>query len=142
MKTTLPNEREIARVWYLVDAADKVLGRLAVKIANILTGKVKVNYTPHIDLSDFVVVINAAKVKLTGKKEEQKMYPDYSGYRGGLREKNASQIRALHPERMLSDAVKRMLPKNRLMRRAFKRLFIYPQDSHPHQAQSPKKLEL
>lgn len=142
MKTTLPKESEIVRNWHLVDASDRVLGRLAVKIANIVRGKDKVLYAPHIDLGDFVVVINAAKVKLTGNKEEKKMYADYSGFRGGYRERKAAVIRALHPERLIGDAVKRMLPKNRLMRRAFKRLLIYPRGEHPHQAQNPKPLEI
>lgn len=126
----------------MVNAADRVLGRLAVRIANIISGKDKVNYTPHIDLGDFIIVINAARVKMTGKKEDQKMYPDYSGFRGGYREKKASTIRATKPERLISDAVRRMLPKNRLMRKAFKRVFIYAKEEHPHQAQNPKKLEL
>jgi large subunit ribosomal protein L13 len=126
----------------VVNAADKVLGRLAVKIAGMVSGKDKVNYTPHVDLGDFIVVINAARVKLTGKKEEQKMYPDYSGFRGGYRERKAATIRAIKPERLISDAVRRMLPKNRLMRRAFKRVFIYAGEEHPHQAQKPKMLEI
>ena len=142
MKTTMPKEHEIKRSWYLVNAADKVLGRLAVKLADMVTGKDKVNYTPHIDMGDFIVVINAAKVKLTGNKENQKMYADYSGFRGGYRETKAAVIRARKPERLISDAVKRMLPKNRLMRRAFKRLFIYPKEEHPHQAQKPQALEI
>lgn len=142
MKTTIPKEHEIKRGWHLIDAADKVLGRLAVKIANIVSGKNKVNYTPHIDLGDFVVVINAAKIKLTGKKEEQKMYVNYTGYRGGRREQAAAVIRAKKPERLIGDAVRRMLPKNRLMRKAFKRVFVYPAAEHPHQAQQPKLLEL
>lgn len=142
MKTTIPRASEIKRSWFLVDAADKVLGRLAVKIANIVSGKNKVTYTPHLDLGDFVVVINAGKIKLTGKKEEQKIYADYSGFRGGYRERSAAAIRAAKPERLLGDAVKRMLPKNRLMRKAFKRVFIYPQVENPHQAQQPKTLEL
>ncbi len=142
MKTTIPIEREIIRSWYLVNAADKVLGRLAVKIANIVSGKDKVNYTPHIDMGDFIVIVNADKVKLTGKKEEQKVYADYSGFRGGLRERKASVIRATNPERLISDAIRRMLPKNRLMRKAFKRVFIYANEEHPHQAQNPKALEI
>jgi len=142
MKTTLPKESEIVRNWYLVDASDKVLGRLAVKIANLVRGKHKVIYAPHLDLGDFVVVVNAAKIKLTGNKEDKKMYADYSGFRGGYRERKASAIRAIKPERLIGDAVKRMLPKNRLMRRAFKRLLVYPQGEHPHQAQNPKALEL
>jgi len=142
MKTTIPIEREIIRSWYLVNAAGKVLGRLAVKIANIVSGKDKVNYTPHIDMGDFIVIVNADKVKLTGKKEEQKVYADYSGFRGGLRERKASVIRATNPERLISDAIRRMLPKNRLMRKAFKRVFIYANEEHPHQAQNPKALEI
>jgi len=142
MKTTIPIEREIIRSWYLVNAADKVLGRLAVKIANIVSGKDKVNYTPHIDMGDFIVIVNADKVKLTGKKEEQKVYADYSGFRGGYRERKASVIRATNPERLISDAIRRMLPKNRLMRKAFKRVFIYANEEHPHQAQNPKALEI
>lgn len=142
MKTTIPKESEITRSWHVADAAGKVLGRLAVKIANIVSGKNKVNYTPHVDLGDFIIVINAAKVKLTGKKDDQKIYADYSGFRGGYREKKASIIRATKPERLISDAVRRMLPKNRLMRKAFKRVFIYAKDVHPHQAQNPKVLEL
>lgn len=142
MKTTIPKEHEIVRSWFVVDAAGKVLGRLAVKIANIVSGKTKVNYTPHVDMGDFVVVINAARIKLTGRKEEQKMYVDYSGFRSGYREQKASVIRATKPERLISDAVKRMLPKNRLMRRAFKRVLVYPKAEHPHQAQQPKPLEL
>jgi len=142
MKTTIPRESEIKRSWHLVDAADKVLGRLAVKIADIVSGKNKINYTPHLDLGDFVVVINAGRIKLTGKKETQKTYADYSGFRGGLRERPAAAIRATDPARLIGDAVKRMLPKNRLMRQAFKRGFIYPKAEHPHQAQQPKSLEL
>jgi len=142
MKTTIPRENEIKRSWYLVDAADKVLGRLAVKIAGIVSGKDKVNYTPHIDLGDFVVVVNAGKIKLTGKKEEQKMYTDYSGFRGSHRDRPAAAIRAKDPTRLISDAIKRMLPKNRLMRQAFKRVLVYPNAEHPHQAQQPKPLEL
>jgi len=142
MKTTIPRESDIVRSWYLVDATDKVLGRLAVKIASIVSGKSKVNYTPHIDLGDFIVVVNADKVKLTGKKEEQKVYADYSGFRGGYQERTASVIRRIHPERMIGDAVKRMLPKNRLMRRAFKRVLIYAGGEHPHRAQNPQALEI
>lgn len=141
MKTTIPKEGEIIRSWYVVDAADKVLGRLAVKIADVIRGKNKVNYTPHVDTGDFVIVINADKVKLTGRKEDQKMYPDYTGFRGGYREQKASVIRSTRPERLISDAVRRMLPKNRLMRKAFKRVLVYAKGDHPHQAQTPQILE-
>lgn len=141
MKTTLPKEADICRAWYLINAENKVLGRLAVKIANRVRGKIKPTYTPHIDVGDFVVVINARKVKLTGKKDSEKMYVHYSGYRNGHKALKASVIRERNPERMIYDAVKRMLPKNRLMRTVFKRLKVYPDAEHPHAAQNPKILE-
>ena len=140
MKTTIPRAEDVQRNWLLMDAADQVLGRLAVKIAGRLRGKQKPIFTPHVDTGDFVVVINAAKVKLTGKKEDQKIYTDYSGHRGGLKETKASVVRAHHPERMIYDAVKRMLPKNRLMRDVFQRLKVYAGDTHPHAGQSPQPL--
>lgn len=141
MKTTLPKETDICRAWYLINAENMVLGRLAVKIANLVRGKIKPTYVPHIDMGDFVVVVNARKVKLTGKKDDQKLYVNYSGYRGGHKAVKASLIRQRHPERMIYDAVKRMLPKNRLMRTAFRRLKVYPDAEHPHAAQNPKVLE-
>jgi len=138
MKTTIPRAEDIRRNWLLMDAADQALGRLAVKIADRLRGKHKPTYTPHVDTGDFVVVINARRVKLTGKKDEQKIYKDYSGYRDGLKEIKASVMRARNPERMIYDAVKRMLPKNRLMRDVFQRLKVYAGDTHPHAGQSPQ----
>ncbi|NLB60414.1 MAG: 50S ribosomal protein L13 [Lentisphaerae bacterium] len=141
MKTTLTRVADIRRQWYLIDAENKVLGRLAVKIANIIRGKTKPTYAPHLDLGDHVVVINAGKIKLTGKKEEQKIYQDYSGHRSGRKTYPASIIRQRHPERMLADAVRRMLPKNRLMRVAFRRLKIYPDATHPHAAQNPEAID-
>ena len=141
MKTTLPREAEICRTWYLINAENKVLGRLAVVIANLIRGKTKPIFVPHMDVGDYVVVVNARKVKLTGKKNDQKMYVNYSGYRDGLKTKSASIIRQRHPERMISDAVKRMLPKNQLMRTAFQRLKVYADSEHPHVAQNPKALE-
>lgn len=140
MKTTLPKEAEIIRAWHLVDAENKVLGRLAVKIANLLRGKIKPIFTPHIDTGDFVVVVNARKVRLTANKNEQKMYVNYSGYRHGHKSTAAGAIRQRNPERMIYDAVRRMLPKNRLMRTAFQRLKVYPDAEHPHAAQNPKPL--
>jgi len=140
MKTTIPRAEDIQHNWLLMDAADQALGRLAVKIADRLRGKQKPIFTPHVDTGDFVVVINAAKVKLTGKKEDQKIYDDYSGYRGGRKEIKASVMRAHHPERMIYDAVKRMLPKNRLMRVAFQRLKVYAGDTHPHASQGPQPI--
>ena len=140
MKTTIPRTEDVRRNWLLTDATDQPLGRLAVKIADRLRGKHKPTYTPHVDTGDFVVVINARYVKLTGKKNDQKIYADFSGYRGGLKQTKASVIRERNPERMIYDAVKRMLPKNRLMREAFQRLKVYAEDKHPHASQNPQPL--
>jgi len=140
MKTTIPRAEDVRRSWLLMDAADQALGRLAVKIADRLRGKHKPTYTPHVDTGDFVVVINAAQVKLTGKKDDQKIYADYSGYRGGLKEIKASVMRARNPERMIYDAVKRMLPRNKLMRKVFQRLKVYAGDTHPHAGQGPQPI--
>ena len=140
MKTTIPRAEDVRRSWLLMDAADQALGRLAVKIADRLRGKHKPTYTPHVDTGDFVVVINAAQVKLTGKKDDQKIYKDYSGYRGGLKEIKASVMRARNPERMIYDAVKRMLPRNKLMREVFQRLKVYAGDTHPHAGQGPQPI--
>jgi len=140
MKTTIPRAEDVRRSWLLMDAADQALGRLAVKIADRLRGKHKPTYTPHVDTGDFVVVINAAQVKLTGKKDDQKIYADYSGYRGGLKEIKASVMRARNPERMIYDAVKRMLPRNKLMREVFQRLKVYAGDTHPHAGQGPQPI--
>lgn len=118
------------------------MGRLAVKIANILRGKNKVTFTPHVDTGDFVVVINAEKVKLTGRKDEQKIYQRYSGYRGGLKEIKASVVRERHPDRLIKLAVKGMLPKNNLGRKVFGRLKVYAGGGHPHTAQNPQKVGL
>ena len=138
MKTTIPRTEDIQRNWLLMDASDQPLGRLAVKIADRLRGKHKPTYTPHVDTGDFVVVINARSVKLTGKKNDQKIYMDYSGYRHGLKEIKASVMRERNPERMIYDAVKRMLPRNKLMREVFQRLKVYAADKHPHAGQSPQ----
>ena len=142
MKTFLPKVDVNARKWYLVDAEGKVLGRLAAQIANILRGKNKPIYTPHLDTGDFVVVINAEKVVLTGKKETQKTYMTYSGYKGGEKYRTVAQVRATHPERIIIHAVKGMLPKNRLAARMLKRLKVYAGPNHPHQAQKPEPLEI
>lgn len=142
MKTTLPKIDEIKREWLLVDAADKTLGRLAVKIANVLRGKNKPTFTPHIDTGAFVVVINADKVKLSGNKEEQKIYQRYSGHRSGLKEMTAATVRERHPERMVTLAVKGMLPKNNLSRQTLSRLKVYAGEGHPHAAQNPQPVEL
>jgi len=142
MKTSLPKDPGNNRAWFLVDAKDKPLGRLAVKTANILRGKNKATFTPHMDTGDFVVVINADKVKLTGRKEQQKTYKRYSGFRGGVKETKASVVRERHPERLIELAVKGMLPKNNLSRKLFTRLKVYAGEQHPHTAQNPRKVEL
>jgi len=142
MKTYIPKETDIKRNWYLVDAEGKVLGRLASKIAQILSGKNKSIYTPHLDVGDFVVVINAEKVKVTGGKEEKKIYYHYSGYPGGMKEIVYAKLLEKKPTMIIREAVKGMLPKNKLGRKMFKKLKIYAGKKHPHQAQNPEKIEL
>lgn len=142
MKTTLVKEKDITRTWFVVDAADKPVGRLAVEIAAVLRGKKKPTYAPHIDQGDFVIVLNAAQAKLTGNKEEQKIYKHYTGYSSGLREFSAAEIRKKHPERLIQQAVKGMLPKNHLSRKFLTRLKVYPGTEHPHDAQQPEPIEL
>ncbi len=141
MKTTMPNEADIIREWFVVDAADKPAGRLAVVIADVLRGRNKPTYTPHIDTGDFVVVINADKIKLTGNKEENKIYQDYTGYSSGLKETKAKDIRAKHPERIITQAVKGMLPANRMSRQTLTRLKVYAGAEHPHAAQQVQVLD-
>lgn len=140
MKTFIP--KTVERKWWLVDAKGKVLGRLASKIALLLMGKHKPDYTPFLDNGDFVVVINAEKVVLTGDKWESKLYYRYSGYPGGLKVLRARDILQKHPERLIELAVKRMLPKNKLNKRRIKRLKVYAGEYHPHQAQNPILIEL
>jgi large subunit ribosomal protein L13 len=142
MKTFMAKEGEVDRRWYLVDAEGKPLGRLAAGIACMLRGKTKPTFTPHVDTGDFVVVVNAEKVKLTGNKDDQKLYRRYTGYRGGLREEPASRVRERHPDRLVKLAVRGMLPKSNLSRRAFRRLKVYAGGEHPHAAQQPEKIEL
>ncbi|MBN2301132.1 MAG: 50S ribosomal protein L13 [Lentisphaerae bacterium] len=142
MKSFIPKDAGENRAWILVDAKDKVLGRLAVEIANVLRGKDKPTYSPHVDTGDFVVVINADKVKLTGKKNERKTYQRYSGYRSGLKEIPVSVLREKHPDSIVKLAVKGMLPKNNLCRKIINRLKVYAGNEHPHAAQKLKKVEL
>ena len=142
MKTWTPKKGEVERKWLVIDAKDKVLGRVAAETARLLRGKHKPQFAPHVDTGDFVVVINAEKVKLTGKKEEQKIYQRFSGYRSGLKKIKASTMRERHPERLIQLAVKGMMPKNNLARNAFRRLKVYAGDTHPHKAQAPKLTEL
>ena len=125
------------RGWRIVDAEGQVLGRLAVKVADALRGRDKPTYTPHLDAGDFVVVINAEKVRVTGKKETDKVYQSYSGYRGGQKQKTLAEVRAAHPERIIMKAVKGMLPKNRLGAKMLKKLKVYAGGKHDHKAQKP-----
>lgn len=140
MKTYLPKVDINARKWHVVDAEGKVLGRLAVEVANILRGRNKPVYTPHLDAGDFVVVINAEKVRLTGQKETQKQYMSYSGWKGGEKYTSVATVRARQPERLILHAVKGMIPKNRLGDRLLTKLKVYRGASHPHQAQKPSPL--
>ena len=141
-KTYVAKKEDIKRSWYLVDAADKVLGRLAVKIAVILRGKKKVIYTPHLDTGDGVIVINAAKVKVTGRKMKQKVYRRFSGYPGGLREVTLETMLKKNPATVMTLAVRRMLPQGPLGRDIMKRLKVYAGEKHPHSAQGPIILEV
>ena len=140
MKTFSPKAKDIEREWWVIDAADKALGRLAAQVANLLMGKHKPIYAPHIDTGDYVVVINAAKVKVTGKKAEQKIYYRHSGYPGGLKSPSFKEVFSRKPARVVELAVKGMLPNNRLGRTMFKKLKVYPGNEHPHQAQVGKKV--
>src|SRR5499425_3666113 len=140
MPTPVPKESEIQRKWLLVDAEGQVLGRLASRIASILRGKHKPTFVPHLDVGDHVVVVNAAKVHLTGRKMRDKQYRWHSGYIGGLREVNAERMLKTHPERVIEWAVQGMLPKNRLGRAMVKKLKVYRGADHPHTAQKPEPL--
>jgi large subunit ribosomal protein L13 len=142
MKTLLLKKEEVQPNWYVVDATGQVLGRLAVRIANALRGRNKPNYTPHVDNGDFVVVINAEKIALTGKKEEQNEYMFYNGYVGRERYRSLSEMRKRHPEFIIEHAVRGMLPKNRIARRMFTKMKVYTGSEHPHVAQDPKPLPL
>lgn len=142
MKTVTPKKDDIQQNWYLFDASDAVLGRLATRIATILRGKNKPYFSPHLDTGDYVVVINAEKVKLTGNKEQQKIYKSYSGYPGGLREIPYDRMMEKKPEHIITHAVKGMLPKNILGRQLITKLKVYAGSEHPHQAQNPQQISL
>ncbi|TKJ47655.1 50S ribosomal protein L13 [Candidatus Aerophobetes bacterium Ae_b3a] len=142
MKTYVPKKTEIKKNWYLVDAEGKILGRLASKIAQILSGKNKPIYTPFLDTGDFVVVINAKKVKVTGNKEKKKIYYHYSGYPGGMKEIVYEKLLEKKPALIIQKAVRGMLPKNKLRSKMLKKLKIYAGPEHRHQAQNPEKIEL
>src|SRR6266702_5417315 len=138
MKTFLPKVNLDQRQWHVIDAEGAVLGRLAVQVANLLRGKTKPVFTPHLDAGDFVVVINAEKVALTGKKETQKRFMSYSGWKGGEKYTSVAQVRARHPEKLISHAVRGVVPKNRLGRVLMTKLKVFKGDQHPHAAQMPE----
>ena len=141
-KTYLPPQESLEKNWYLVDAAGMRLGRLATEIAMVLRGKNKPTYTPHMDTGDFVIVINAEKIVVTGRKREQKVYRRHSGRPGGMKTETFAKLQARIPERIIEQAVKGMLPKNSLGRKLFTKLKVYAGDSHPHQAQKPQVLTI
>ena len=140
MKTSIPSPDGITRQWHLIDAEEAVLGRIASKAAKILMGKHKPTYTPFLDTGDHVIVVNAAKVRLTGNKEEQKLYRRHSGYPGGLTETQARKVRATRPTRMVEEAVQGMLPKSKLGKQMYRKLQVYAGPTHPHHAQKPVAL--
>jgi large subunit ribosomal protein L13 len=142
MKTYMPSVSEIERKWFVIDAKSKILGRLATKVAGILMGKGKPQFTPHLDVGDFVIVTNVDKVVLSGKKGDTKTYYRYSGYPGGLKSINFSKYVQEKPEELFSHAVWGMLPKNKLGRKMLSKLFVYRGEEHPHQAQKPESLKL
>ncbi len=139
-KTRSVKNEEVNRNWFVVDAENQVMGRMCTQIATVLRGKHRPEFTPHVDTGDNVIVINAGKVRFTGNKENVKIYQNYSGYPGGLKELTAAEIRARRPERLIEIAVKGMLPKNKLGNAMFKKLFVYAGPEHPHAAQQPKPL--
>lgn len=141
-KTFTPTPADIERQWWVVDAEGKTLGRMATEIARILRGKHKVIYSPHVDVGDYVVVINCDKIVVTGNRMDTKMYYTHSGFMGGLKSKTMRQVMAKHPERVIKSAVKGMLPKGVLGRQMFKKLKVYAGADHPHAAQKPQVLEL
>jgi len=142
MKTQSFTKNDTGRAWFVVDAEDKVLGRLATEIAKVLRGKHKPQFTPHADVGDYVVVINADKIRVTGKKETDKKYYRHSGWVGGLKSATVAEVRASHPERIIESAVWGMIPKGPLGRQMFSKLKVYAGTEHPHEAQNPQELSL
>ena len=142
MKSYMQKKETVERNWYVIDATDVTLGRLASKVAHMLRGKHKATYTPHIDCGDYIIITNAGKVNLTGNKLDKKIYYNHSGYTGGLRERTAREMKEKYPVEMVERAVKGMLPHNRLGRAMAKKLFVYEGDTHPHMAQKPEVLEV
>ena len=141
MSTFFAKHNEVERKWYVVDATDLVLGDVATRVAAILRGKHKAIYTPHVDTGDYVIIVNAEKIRVTGNKANQKVYRHYTGYAGGLKEIPYAELLEKHPERILERAIKGMLPKNSLGRQMFKKLNVYAGPDHPHAGQNPEVLE-
>ncbi len=142
MSTQFPSAKSVERTWHVIDAQDQVLGRIATKAAELLMGKHKPTYAPFLDTGDHVIIVNAAKVKLTGAKEDQKMYRRHSGYPGGLKETNARKLREKRPDRIVEMAVRGMLPKSNLGKQMYRKLKVYAGGEHPHEAQKPVALEV
>ena len=142
MKTVSMRAEDVRRSWFVVDAEDKTLGRLATEIATRLRGKHKPEYTPHVDTGDYVIVVNAEKIRVTGAKTTDKMYYRHSGYPGGIKSRSFEQMRDSHPERIIEKAVKGMMPRNPLGRAMLKKLKVYAGGEHPHSAQPPEPLEI
>ena len=143
MKNTyMQKKEEVVRNWYVLDAEGVNLGRLATKAAHMLRGKHKPTFTPHVDCGDNIIIINASKVNLTGNKLDDKIYYNHSGYTGGLRERTAREMKENYPVEMVERAIKGMLPKGRLGRQMYKKLFVYEGETHPHMAQKPEKMEI
>ena len=143
MKNTFMQKKEtVERNWYVIDANGVNLGRLATRVADVLRGKHKPTYTPHIDCGDYVIVINASKVNLTGNKLNDKIYYNHSGYTGGLRERTAKEMKEKYPTEMVERAIKGMIPHTRLGRQVFKKLFVYEGENHPHMAQKPVEMKI
>jgi large subunit ribosomal protein L13 len=141
VRTYSAKKEEIVRRWYVVDATDQTLGRLATQIANVLRGKTKPIYTPHLDCGDYIIVVNAEKIRVTGHKLDEKFYHRHSGYPGGLTSISLRDQLRLHPDRVITEAVRRMLPKNLLSREVLKKLKVYGGSEHPHAAQNPEPLQ-
>lgn len=142
MKTFSAKSHEVQRDWYVIDASEKVLGRLATEVARRLRGKHKAEYTPHVDTGDYIVVINAEKIRVTGRKFKEKMYYRHSGYPGGIKSISFDKLQEKNPGRIIELAVKGMLPKNSLGREMYRKLKVYSGSEHPHEAQQPKQLEI
>jgi large subunit ribosomal protein L13 len=140
-KTKFENKATVSRKWWVVDAEGQTLGRIASRIAYMLRGKHKAGYTPHFDCGDYIIILNAEKIALTGRKMQNKVYLTFSGYPGGQKQATAAEIRDKRPERLIENAVKGMLPKGRLGRAMFKKMFVYTGTNHHHQAQKPEVLE-